>query len=82
MDVPANPPKQVQFGVTVKLKDENDKSYLFTLVGEDEADIEAGRICWASPIAKLLEDREVGDTVAWPCAGGSVEVEILDISVA
>jgi len=80
-DVPATPPNHVQFGVTVKLVDENNESYVFTLVGEDETDIEAGRISWASPIAKLLNDREVGDTIVWPRGGGSVELEILEISI-
>jgi len=81
MDVPATPPNHVQFGVTVKLVDEHNESYVFTLVGEDETDIGAGRISWASPIAKLLSDREVGDTVTWLRGGKSIEVEVVEISV-
>ncbi|MDH3691411.1 MAG: GreA/GreB family elongation factor [Gammaproteobacteria bacterium] len=81
VDVPDAPPNHVQFGVTVKLVDENDEPHVFSLVGEDETDIEAGRISWASPIARLLMDREVGDTIIWRRGETSVEAEVVEISV-
>lgn len=81
VDVPDAPPDHVRFGVTVKLMDENDEPYVFTLVGEDETDIEGGRISWASPIARLLMDKEVGDIIVWPRGGTSVEAEVVEISV-
>ncbi len=78
-EVPQNP-QRVQFGVTVTLADGNHAQYVFTLVGEDETDIEAGRISWASPIGRLLIHREVGDTFAWPRGDGFLEVEVVEIS--
>jgi transcription elongation GreA/GreB family factor len=36
------PTKQVLFGATVKVEDENGDSKSFTIVGEDEADIASG----------------------------------------
>ncbi len=78
---PATPPEQVQFGVTVKLVDANGAYHTFTLVGEDETDIDAGRISWASPIARLLTGREVGDTVNWPRGGQALELEVVEILV-
>ena len=81
MDVPTTPPEHVQFGVTVKLLDETGTDFVFTLVGEDETDVEAGRISWASPLAKILMEREIGETVVWPRGGKDVAVEILEICV-
>lgn len=79
---PPAAPETVQFGVTVKLVDDAGKSYLFTLVGEDETDIEHGRVGWATPIAKLLTGREVADEVNWSRGGEKVRLEIIDILLA
>lgn len=81
VEVPSTPPDQVRFGVTVALLDENNEHHEFTLVGEDEIDVEAGRISWASPMARLLMDKEVGDTIEWPRGKDSIEAQILGIRV-
>lgn len=80
--IPVDPPTQndhVEFGHTVSVVDENDKHYQFTLVGEDEIDIENGCISWASPIAKNLVGREIGDEIVWPKVGEALLVEITAI---
>jgi len=81
VDVPDIAPRIVRFGVTVTLIDENDNNFIFTIVGEDETDVEHGRISWASPLAKLLINKEVGDEILWPRGDNVLPVEITDISV-
>jgi len=71
--------RQVKFGHTVTLADALENIYTFTLVGEDEADVDHGRISWATPIARRLVNREVGDEIVWPRADGVLAVEITDI---
>ena len=72
-------PDSVQFGVTVILLGEDNDTYQFTLVGEDETDSEAGRISWASPIARLLTGHKMGDEVRWNRGDETLNVEITDL---
>lgn len=69
-------PDAVQFGVTVILLGEDNDSYQFTLVGEDETDLETGRISWASPIARLLMGHKMGDEVHWNRGDEILKIEI------
>ena len=73
--------RQVKFGHTVTLIDAQDNIYTFTLVGEDESDVDNGRISWATPVARLLINREAGDEIAWPRGDGTLTVEIIDIKL-
>ena len=72
-------PKKVQFGVTAVLEDEKGQSYSFTLVGEDETDIDQGRISWATPIGKQLSGRVIGDHIAWSRGDEQIQLELVDI---
>lgn len=72
-------PDSVQFGVTVILLGENNDTYQFTLVGEDETDLETGRISWASPVARLLMGHKVGDELLWNRSDGALNVQITDL---
>src|SRR5450432_2093138 len=55
---------RVVFGVTVDLEDQDNGSAVsYQIVGEDEADIRAGRISIASPIARALIAKNVGEVV-------------------
>jgi transcription elongation GreA/GreB family factor len=77
---PAQQPRdEVHFGASVKIEDEDGETHEFTLVGDDEADVSAGRISWASPLARALMNGKVGDTVAWRRPAGETEIEILSI---
>ena len=68
------------FGATVELADENDgKHATYTIVGEDEADIRAGRIAYNSPIARALIAKSAGDVVDVVTPGGSRSYEIVTI---
>jgi len=80
VDPAGQPRDEVHFGATVKIVDEQDKAHRFTIVGDDEADVAAGRISWASPLAKAMIGAKVGDTVMWRRPAGDVEVEIAEIT--
>ena len=63
--------EKVIFGVTVTLLDvENDEETTYKIVGEDEADLKAGKISVMSPIARALIGKSVGDAVTVSTPGG------------
>ena len=80
VDPAGQPRDEVHFGAVVKILDENGKRHRFTIVGDDEADVAAGRVSWASPLAKAMMGAKVGDTVNWRRPAGDAEVEIVEIS--
>ncbi|MDX5377743.1 MAG: transcription elongation factor GreA [Halomonas sp.] len=71
---------KVIFGVTVELINlGNDEEVSYQIVGEDEADIKAGKISVTSPIARALIGTEEGDVVVVSTPGGEVEYEISSV---
>ena len=48
----------------------------FRIVGEDEADVVAGKLSWASPLGKALIGLKVGDSFSWVRAGMAQDMEI------
>jgi transcription elongation factor GreB len=71
--------KQVLFGATVTIVDENDKRRTFSIVGTDESDPDNGKISWLSPLAKALFKAKEGDIVTYNSPQGEKEAEILSI---
>lgn len=67
------------FGATVDLEEVGGKPITYQIVGEDEADIKAGRISISSPIARALIGKEAGDQVDVHTPGGVKKYEILDV---
>jgi transcription elongation GreA/GreB family factor len=65
----------VRLGHTVTIVREDDRRQTFRIVGEDEADPAHGTISHASPLARALFGKAIGEVVA--IAGG--EAEILEI---
>ena len=71
---------RVVFGATVELEDQDDASrVVYQIVGEDEADIRAGRISITSPIARALVAKETGDVVDVAAPGGRRSYEIITV---
>jgi len=72
--------KNVKFGATVNLLDEDtgDKSK-YKIVGEDESDVSAGKISISSPIARALIGKEEGDVVEVMAPGGAKSYEIVKV---
>ena len=79
VDMDGQPRDEVHFGARVTIRDEQGKDHTFQIVGDDEADVAAGRISWASPLAKAMLGARVGDTVKWQRPAGPSEVEIVAI---
>lgn len=67
------------FGATVDLEEGGGEAVTYQIVGEDEADIKAGRISISSPIARALIGKESGDAVDVQTPGGVKHYEILDV---
>ena len=71
---------KVIFGATVVLSQEDaDKEVTYQIVGEDEADIKAGRISINSPIARGLIGKEEGDEVTITTPAGKKQFEIVEV---
>ncbi|HTW75827.1 MAG TPA: transcription elongation factor GreA [Steroidobacteraceae bacterium] len=71
---------RVVFGVTVELADqEAGAAVSYQIVGEEEADIRAGRISISSPIARALIGRMQGDVVDVAAPGGTISYEIVSV---
>ena len=79
VDPGSQPPDEVHFGAEVGIIDQDDKEHRFSIVGDDEADVTAGKISWASPLSKALMGSHVGDTVVWRRPAGETQVEIVEI---
>ena len=71
---------RVVFGATVTLEDlETEESVRYQIVGEDEADIKLGKISVASPIARALIGKEVGDVAEVQAPNGIREYDIITV---
>jgi len=72
--------KKVQFGATVTIADEDtDEETTYQIVGEHEADVNAGRLSIAAPIARALIGKSVGDQVEVVTPRGQKDYEIIKV---
>jgi transcription elongation factor GreA len=68
------------FGATIDLEDlESGDNVTYQIVGEDEADVKAGKISVSSPIARGLIGKYAGDIAEVRAPGGVREYEIIDV---
>jgi transcription elongation factor GreA len=71
---------QVVFGATVDLRDaETGETTTYQIVGDDEADIRAGKLSIGSPMARALIGKFAGDDIVVHAPGGVRELEVLDV---
>ena len=74
---------KVVFGASVELEDQADGARVtYQVVGEDEADIRAGRISVTSPIARALVGKSEGEVVDVAAPGGTSSYEIVAVRLA
>ncbi|HWP15647.1 MAG TPA: transcription elongation factor GreA [Xanthobacteraceae bacterium] len=66
---------KVQFGSTVTIQRDDGRRQTWRIVGEDEAEPTQGTLSYASPVARALMGKSVGDVVQ----AGSGEAEITEI---
>ncbi|MBK7424429.1 MAG: transcription elongation factor GreA [Propionivibrio sp.] len=68
------------FGATLDLEDQDTGTQVtYQIVGEDEADIKAGKISVNSPIARALIGKFAGDIAQVQAPGGLRQYEVLDV---
>lgn len=68
---------KVIFGATVEIINvDTDKSVVYQIVGEDEADVKMSKISYTSPIARGLIGKVVGDEVTINTPSGEIIYEI------
>lgn len=80
IDVKSLKGKQVMFGATVTVADEEtDEEKTYQIVSEYEADASKGRISVTSPIARALIGRAVGDSVEVTTPRGQKDYEIVKV---
>lgn len=74
------PRRMVKFGAAVMVREPDGTSRTFTIVGEDEADPNAGKISYVSPLAEALLDARVGAKVRWrrPKGDRDLTIEAVD----
>jgi transcription elongation factor GreA len=71
---------RIVFGATVELEDREGRSRVrYQIVGEDEADIKAGKVSITSPIARALIGKEEGDIAEVQAPSGPREYEVLSV---
>jgi len=70
----------IQFGATVELVDEETEAKIcYKVVSDYEADLDKGHISYASPVAKALLGKKVGDSIEVNTPRGTKYYEVLSI---
>lgn len=67
---------RIIFGTTVTLKRSDGTTFRYHIVGEDEADIHAGKLSIVSPLARAAIGRYVDDVVMVDAPEGDIEYTI------
>ncbi len=71
---------KVLFGTTVSMSNESTgKEVTYTIVGEDEADINQMKISFSSPIARAMIGKFEGDVVDVQTPDGIIKYEIIKV---
>lgn len=71
VDLDSQPRDEVAFGATVTVQQAAGSvaaptvPRAYSIVGEDEADADAGKVSYVSPLARALLGAQVGQTVTW-----------------
>jgi len=71
---------RVVFGATVEIEDlDSGERVTYQIVGDDEADIKAGKVSVNSPVARALIGKGEGDTAEVQAPGGVRAYEIVNV---
>lgn len=72
--------KDIKFGATVRLSDEDtEERVTYQIVGEIEADIKKGRLAVTSPLARALIGKSKGESVEVDTPRGAKSYEIIKV---
>lgn len=81
IDVSRMSGENVKFGATVTVFDEDtEEESTYQIVGDDEADVKAGKISISSPVSRAMINKEVGDVVEVNAPGGLKSYEIVKVA--
>ena len=69
----------VEVGATVTVKNQDGKSYKYTIIGSAEADPSQGKISNVSPIGRSLLGKKVGEVTEVSAPSGKIKLEIMAI---
>jgi transcription elongation factor GreA len=70
----------IKFGATVTLVDEEtEEEKTYQIVGDQEADVKAGKISISSPIARAMISKSEGDSIEVAAPGGTRDYEVLAV---
>ncbi len=70
---------RVLFGCTVTVENEDGEEKVYSIVGVDEINTEAGLISWVSPVGRALLGHRLGDVVVVRVPQGEMELEIVAV---
>ncbi|MCE1209852.1 MAG: GreA/GreB family elongation factor [Spirochaetia bacterium] len=70
------------FGLLARVEEEGGEVVCYRIVGVDESDPERGWVSWASPVAKALIGRKVGDRITVKLPLGERRMKIIGIEYA
>jgi transcription elongation GreA/GreB family factor len=70
----------VRFGARVQVRNDEEHERSFQIVGVDEADAALGLIGFASPVARALLGKRVGEVATVVTPRGTEELEVLSVS--
>ena len=77
---PSGADGRVAFGARVTVADEDGRRTSYELVGPDEADLAAGQISIASPVAQALLGKRAGDRAVLRRPKGNVEITVVSVA--
>lgn len=72
--------QKIFFGATVTLEDEDGGVFVYQIVGEDEIDLESGKISWVSPMGKALLGKALDAEVSVPRPAGAKIYTVIEIN--
>lgn len=72
---------QVDLGKSVTIQFDDDEQETYIVVGKHEADIDAGKIAFDSPLGQALMHHQIGDKVEVAAPAGSYQVVIKKVTV-
>ncbi|WP_299396527.1 GreA/GreB family elongation factor [Pelagibius sp.] len=79
VDLAEQPRDSVAFGAVVTVEDAAGARHDYQIVGEDEAEPQAGKVSYVSPLARALDGAAVGDLITWKRPAGDQELEVVAI---
>jgi len=72
---------KVIFGATVVLQDtESEEEVTYQIVGEDESDVQSGKLSVFSPLARAMIGKKKGDVIEFKSPKGEKEYEVVKLS--